>query len=536
MAILKHIALKNANYGNAVRYLLYKHDEQTGKTILDEYGALQYRDDFILDGINCNPYTYASECMATNKAFGKNQDPNEIKEHHYILSFDPADLDRGLTKEKAQDLGMEFARKYFPGHQILVCTHTDGDNGSGNIHVHIVLNSLRKLTVEHEEWMERPCDHIAGYKHHLSSSLLTFLKKNVMEMCEREGLNQVDLLSPAEKKVTDREYRAQQHGQKALEERNAEIFQDGYIPKKAKYETDKERIRIAVDDISQFATSFEMFKNELFEKYHILVFDKRGRYSYLPSNRKQPISERQLGISCSRDDLIRQFEENQKVPNRKAPPKTKYLYSAIFFKTDCRLIIDIQNNVKAQQSQRYAKKLKLVNLQIIADTVSFIAQNQINSVGGLEHELEKATKDLEETANKLDDTSKNLEKINKQIHYTGAYLKSKQIYADFLQAPDKKEFRQTHLDEIKQYEEARAFLKSEEALLSDGKIVGLSKLNELKKEMKADQREQKALYKKQMQTMQKIKNTYQNVLTILGMTNIPNHTIPTPTKKVSHSI
>ena len=64
----------------------------------------------------------------------------------------------GLTGERAQQLGLKYARKNFPGHQALVCTHTDGNNKSGNIHVHIVINSLRKHDVVRQDFMERPCD------------------------------------------------------------------------------------------------------------------------------------------------------------------------------------------------------------------------------------------------------------------------------------------------------------------------------------------------------------------------------------------
>ena len=40
MAILKHIKSRNANYSDALNYLLYQHDEETGKPILDEYGMV----------------------------------------------------------------------------------------------------------------------------------------------------------------------------------------------------------------------------------------------------------------------------------------------------------------------------------------------------------------------------------------------------------------------------------------------------------------------------------------------------------------
>lgn len=38
MAILKHIASKNADYGEAERYLIFQHDEYTQKPILMKMG------------------------------------------------------------------------------------------------------------------------------------------------------------------------------------------------------------------------------------------------------------------------------------------------------------------------------------------------------------------------------------------------------------------------------------------------------------------------------------------------------------------
>ena len=52
-----------------------------------------------------------------------------------------------------------------------------------------------------------------GYKHKSAKRFLNHLKK-VMEMCGREGLHQIDLLSPTLEKVTEAEFRAKTHGQK----------------------------------------------------------------------------------------------------------------------------------------------------------------------------------------------------------------------------------------------------------------------------------------------------------------------------------
>ena len=58
-----------------------------------------------------------------------------------IISFDPRDAaDNGLTVDRAQALGLAYCKEHFPGHQAIICTHPDGHNHSGNIHVHIVIN------------------------------------------------------------------------------------------------------------------------------------------------------------------------------------------------------------------------------------------------------------------------------------------------------------------------------------------------------------------------------------------------------------
>ena len=144
LAILKHISSKNADYGAAEQYLLFQHDEFTMKPVLDENGRLIPREDYRLSALNCNGEDFAVACMRANLRYGKNQKREDVKSHHYIISFDPRDgTDNGLTADRAQELGERFCKEHFPGHQALVCTHADGHNHSGNIHVHIVINSLR---------------------------------------------------------------------------------------------------------------------------------------------------------------------------------------------------------------------------------------------------------------------------------------------------------------------------------------------------------------------------------------------------------
>ena len=184
MATFKHISSENADYGAAEAYLTFEHDEFTMKPTLDENGRLVPREGYRLATLNCGEEDFAVACLRSNLRYGKNQKREDVKSHHYIISFDPRDgTDNGLTVDKAQSLGEEFCNEHFPGHQAIVCTHPDGHNHSGNIHVHIVINSLRIEAVPLLPYMDRPADTKDGCKHRCTDAAMEYFKSEVMEMC-----------------------------------------------------------------------------------------------------------------------------------------------------------------------------------------------------------------------------------------------------------------------------------------------------------------------------------------------------------------
>ena len=51
-----------------------------------------------LSTLNCGGEDFAVACMRSNLRYGKNQRREDVKSHHYIISFDPRDgPDNGLT-------------------------------------------------------------------------------------------------------------------------------------------------------------------------------------------------------------------------------------------------------------------------------------------------------------------------------------------------------------------------------------------------------------------------------------------------------
>ena len=119
------------------------------------------REDYRISSLNCGGEDFAVACMRANLRYEKNQKREDVKSHHYIISFDPRDgTDNSLTVDRAQELCEQFCKEHFPGHQALICTH-------------------------------------------------------------REGLYQIDLLNGSKERITEREYWAAKKGQLALDKENA---------------------------------------------------------------------------------------------------------------------------------------------------------------------------------------------------------------------------------------------------------------------------------------------------------------------------
>ena len=302
LATFKHLSSKNADYGAAEKYLLFEHDEFTNKPILDENGRLIPRDNCRFTTLNCGNDDFAIACMKSNLHYGKNRSRNDVKIHHYIISFDPRDsVENGLTVNRAQAFGEQFCKEHFAGHQAIVCTHSDGHNHSGNIHCHIVINSLRIADVPLLPYMDRPADTKAGCKHRCTEAAMNYFRAEVMDMCQREGLYQIDILSGSSERVTEGEYWAKRRGQ-------AELSASG---KPTKFETDKEKLRNIIRTALSSAKDFDEFA-ELLLREGVTVRQSRGRLSYLISDRSKPITARRLGDDFDLASINAVFEQKSR--------------------------------------------------------------------------------------------------------------------------------------------------------------------------------------------------------------------------------
>ena len=437
MATLKHINSKNADYGAAEQYLLFEHDEFTMKPVLDETGRLIPREDYRLSTLNCGGEDFAVACMRANLRYEKNQKREDVKSHHYIISFDPRDgPDNGLTVDRAQALGEKFCAEHFPGHQALVCTHPDGHNHSGNIHVHIVINSLRIEEVPFLPYMDRPADTKAGCKHRCTDAALRYFKSEVMEMCHREGLYQIDLLNGSKNRVTDREYWAQKKGQAALDKQNAPMIAGGITPRQTKFETNKEKLRQTIRKALATAASFDEFSSLLLRE-GVAVKESRGRLSYLTPDRTKPITARKLGDDFDRAAVLAVLERNAARATEKAAAIPEYprhgktgiqptkAPQTAPKQDGVQRLVDIEQKKAEGKGKGYEHWAKIHNIKQMAKTLNVYQQYGFTSPEQLEAAFDTAYEEMRQTSGELKTLETKLQGKKELQRQVLAYTKTK---------------------------------------------------------------------------------------------------------------
>ena len=140
--------------------------------------------------LNCSLPTAYQEFKNTREMYGK---ADGIRYYHFVQSH-PSGYN--IAPELAHKIAVEFAEKAFPGHEVVVATHTDADH----IHSHFILNAVNADT---------------GLKYHSNKFTLQDLRQLSDEICLKYGVT--TLKSPELHKqsngVTNGEYRVAMRGE-----------------------------------------------------------------------------------------------------------------------------------------------------------------------------------------------------------------------------------------------------------------------------------------------------------------------------------
>jgi hypothetical protein len=450
MATLKHIASKNSDYTAIEAYLVYQHDAFTGKQLLDEQGKPKLRDSYLLDTLECGEASFATACLLANRKYNKNNQPEDIKSHQYIISFDPRDAaDNGLTMEKAQALGLKFCSENFPGHPAIVCTHPDGHNHSGNIHVHIVIGSIRTREVERKPYMQKPRDWREGMKHSSTAQTMRHLRVEVMELCEGAGLYQIDLLNGSKERVSEAEYWARRRGQQKLDRENAALTAAGQPLKQKKFETVKDTLRKQISSVLYRATSFEDFSDKLMQQYGIAVKESRGQLSYLPSGRTKFIRAKHLGDKFEKGLVLATLQENAE-RKRAVQPKPDRIGK----------LVDIQAKLKQGKGIGYERWAKKHNLKAMSQTLILLQEKGLLNEDALDRRIEELQSQYDHAKEVVLDLDARMKSTRKLLEQVAAYNNTKNIAQQLKTAKRPAVFEEQHRAELTAYRAAAAYFKA----------------------------------------------------------------------------
>ena len=159
--------------GRVIDYCLQPHKTQVSENV------------FCTSGVDCVPAYALDQFMATKQAWRK---CTGTFFYHYVQSFAP---DEPVTPEEANAVGLEFASRAWPGHEVLVATHVDRDHR----HNHFVINSV---------------NHETGMKLRQSPKTLQSLRQLSDEICSAHGLSVLKPYAqkPGVRDVKNGEYRS----------------------------------------------------------------------------------------------------------------------------------------------------------------------------------------------------------------------------------------------------------------------------------------------------------------------------------------
>ena len=497
MATLKHIASKNSDYTAIEAYLVYQHDEFSGKVILDEQGRPMLRDSYLIDTLECGDFSFATACLLANRKYNKNNHPEDIKSHQYIISFDPRDVtENGLTMEKAQALGLQFCKDNFPGHPAIVCTHPDGHNRSGNIHVHIVIGSIRTREVERKPYMQKPRDWREGMKHSSTAQTMRHLRVEVMELCEGAELYQIDLLNGSKERVSEAEYWVRRRGQLKLDRENASLTVVGQQPKQKKFETVKDTLRKQISSVLYRATSFEDFSDKLIQQYGIAVKESRGQLSYLPAGRTKFIRAKKLGDKFDKAAVLATLQANaERKPKVQSKP------------TNLAKLIDIQAKLTEGKGIGYECWAKKFNLKAMSQTLILLQEKDLLNEDDLNQRIAELETKYHDSLTVVKDLEGRMKANNELRYHVATCASTKNIAQQLKTAKRPATFEEQHRAELTAYRAAAAYFKANNIT----KLPSPKKLEAEYAQLASEKAKFYEQYKEAKEELLKLKTAKQNV-------------------------
>ena len=321
-------------------------------------------------------------------------------------------------------------------------------------------------------------------------------------MCLQHGLHQVDF-GKSKKRITNQEYRAGRKGQERLDKKNKKLRAEGKPVQQTKFETEKEKIRKAIEAALLVSKNEDDFKQLLEGNYQITVKDSRGRWSYLPPGRKKPIRGRMLGDDYEKEAVLKAIatakekqKETENVQDHAAGGKSirrpkPVISTKIPDIGEIGSLVDIEHNPKVKESEAYMQWAKIHNLQEQSKTFNYMSEHGLLKGAQLDEELAALRTAYDQAKTEVKETEKQLKNVNRSLRLLGQYYRTRKIYQSYRRCGNKKSYREEHRSELELYDAAVKELRS---IYSDGKFPPIQDLKKEKSKFMEQKTEQYEVY------------------------------------------
>ena len=313
---------------------------------------------------------------------------------HLIQAFQPGEV----TPEQAHEIGMELAKEILGGkYEFVLTTHIDKDH----VHNHLIFNAVS----------------FADHKHyHSNKRSYHYIRRTSDRLCKEHGLSVI--IPGQDKGKSYIEHQATQNG----------------ISYKAKLKAAIDRLLPACSDLEELLRRLQR------EGYEI----KRGKYiSARAPDQERFTRLKTLGVDYTEEALAARIA-GQSRPSHQPKQRNGKIS----------LLIDIQNNIKAQQSAGYRRWATIENLKRIADTSNFLTEHGIGSYEELLDRCEAASASVARLKADLRDTRAKIDELALKMKHVSTYRQLKPIYNRYKASRDKEKFLRGHESEIILFEAA----------------------------------------------------------------------------------
>ena len=318
---------------------------------------------------------------------------------HLIQAFQPGEV----TPEQAHEIGMQLAKEILSGkYEFVLTTHIDKDH----VHNHLIFNSVSFVDHKH---------------YHSNKRSYHFIRRTSDRLCKEHGLSVI--IPGQDKGKSYIEHQAAQNG--------------------TSY---KAKLKAAIDRLLPACSNLEELLRRLQrEGYEV----KRGKYiSARAPNQERFTRLKTLGADYTEEALAARIAGRSRPSHQPKPQNGKIS-----------LLIDIQNNIKAQQSAGFPHWAKLNNLKQAARTMNFLTEHGITSYGELESRLAGLMERRDTAHASIKDTERRMADLSLVMKHAATYRQLQPVYDRYRQSRDKEKFLRGHEGEIILFEAATRELK-----------------------------------------------------------------------------